>query len=154
MVWMSAVSAAAGWTFDQMIEGATAECSYTLSDEVYQHFLAAFDDRSPIHVDDEAARQRGFKARIMHGAILNGFLSHFVGTVFPGERATLLSVEIRYLKPCYLGTELVVRGNVTQRIEGQRVVVITFELQERGAGLTVANGRALVKMSDGERIPA
>src|SRR5262245_32705646 len=124
--------------FDDFAEGFTIQQSYELSQHVYEAFLSAFDDRSPIHVDPDYARAAGFEGRVMHGAILNGFLSNFVGMVFPGQRALLLSADIRYLAPSYLGDRIDLIATVAQKVSSQRVAVLNVKFDKSGS--LVANG--------------
>src|SRR5262245_51814734 len=63
-------------------EGLTTACRYTITAAVYEQFLATFGDTNRLHTEDDFARTRGFPERVMHGAILNGFISHFVGVHF------------------------------------------------------------------------
>src|SRR5436190_1875392 len=90
-------------SYHELSEGMTHQRQYSITPDVYENFLRAFNDRSPIHIDADVARSRGFADRVMHGSILNGFVSHFVGMVFPGANSLLLSVDLRYSQPCYLG---------------------------------------------------
>ncbi len=132
--------------FDAIEVGAEARHGYAIEPAVYESFLAAFDDRSPIHVDDDFARTRGFPGRVMHGAILNGFLSHFVGMVFPGRGSLLLTVDIRYREPCFLGDRLELTAKVEQKVESQGVVVLRFQVRKREGG-AVAAGKAQVRVA-------
>lgn len=109
-------------------EGFEIERKYQISREVYDHFLAAFQDTSPIHVDREFARGRGYPDLVMHGNILNGFISHFIGVVYPGKDSLLQSVAIQYKSPNFLNDEILLRAKVTQVAEAVRVVVIDIEL--------------------------
>lgn len=137
-----AVDEAADRAFESLAVGEQATRTYRVTEAIHRAFLAAFDDRSPVHVDEAYARAAGFGARVMHGAILNGFVSHLVGMVLPGRRALLQSVDLRYLLPVFLDDELTLRAEVTQAVESQRVVVLSL-LFER-AGQPVARGRAQV----------
>ena len=121
---------------------------YTITSAIYEGFLRAFQDRSPIHVDDDYARARGFRGAVMHGAILNGFVSHFVGMVFPGSHSLLLSVELRFSRPCYLGEQLRLTGKVAQKVDAQQVVVLHLGFFSATQGLAIASGRAQVKLQN------
>jgi 3-hydroxybutyryl-CoA dehydratase len=134
--------------FASLAVGLTLTRQYAVTDELYRGFLALFDDRSPIHVDDERARARGFAGRVMHGAILNGFLSHFVGMELPGARSLLQSVDMRYTQPVYLGERLELTGTITQRVDSQRVVVLTVSLRVPERDEIVARGRVQVEVRD------
>ena len=63
----------------------------------------------------------------MHGAILNGFISHFIGCVFPGNNSMILSLDIKYHKPFYLNEMLELRMEVIQKVVSLKVIVLSFE---------------------------
>lgn len=134
------------WRFEDLQEGIQARHQYRISPEIYESFLAMFADYSPIHVDDNLARRSGFTGKIMHGAILNGFLSHLVGMVIPGSRALLLSVEMRYLQPCYLDDALEFTATVSQRLESQSALVLIVDIQRLGDLTMVAKAKVHVKV--------
>lgn len=125
-------------TFDAISEGDRASHTYEITGAVHACLTGPFGDVSPIHVSDEAARQRGFAGRVMHGAILNGFLSHFVGVRFPGENALLHSVNMQYKAPSYMGDALRFDATVTQKVEAVRAIVMEVVIhnltQDRLAG--------------------
>lgn len=135
-------------SFEKIAEGMTVERDYTLTSAVYEAFLTAFDDRSPVHVDDDYARASGFRERVMHGAILNGFLSNFIGMHFPGRQALWLSVDLRYLAPTYLGDVLNLRAVVAQKVESQRVLVLNIIIRNQTQGVISARGRVQVALRD------
>ncbi|MBF0435687.1 MAG: hypothetical protein HQL77_09980 [Magnetococcales bacterium] len=133
-------------TFADMIPGLHQEREYTISKAVHQAFLEVSQDRSPIHVDKVAAMERGFAGRVMHGAILNAFLSHFIGMVFPGRNALLLSVELRYANPSYLDDTLLLSARVMHRSDSHSVVELKIIFENRTRGVRAASGKALVKV--------
>lgn len=132
--------------FADLQDGKTAVHRYRITEDVHASFVSAFDDRSPIHVDDQFARDRGFPERVAHGAILNGFLSHFVGMRLPGATALLLSVDIRYLAPSHVGDELELTARVAQRSESTRTIVLAVTFENLTRGRAAAAGRALVRV--------
>ena len=126
------------FTFDDLTAGTDFRHSYVISEDVYERFLALFGDASPLHVDDPVAVSCGFDTKLMHGAILNGFISNFVGMNFPGKRTLELGVEIRFLKPTYVGDVLELHATVKERLESRKVVVLHFVF--RREGVAVARG--------------
>jgi acyl dehydratase len=143
---MSASPAAADVAYEAIEEGTTVERDYDLTPDVMRHFLEAFDDRSPMHVDAAYARAAGFPAPVAHGAILNGFVSHFVGMVLPGRRSLLLTVDLRFDTPSYPGDRLRLAATVSQKVDAQRVVVLTLRFRNVTRGTTAATGRAQVRV--------
>jgi 3-hydroxybutyryl-CoA dehydratase len=134
--------------YRDLAKGMMRERNYVVTPAVYENFLRTFDDRSPIHVDAAYARGRGFTGTVMHGAILNGFVSHFVGMVFPGANSLLLLTELRFSQPSYLGDTLRLRAKVTDKLDVQQVIVLQVTFLNQTRGLTAATGRVQVKVMD------
>ena len=101
---------------------------YTITPEVYEHFLAAFHDYSPVHFDEAFAQSRGFRGKVMHGSLLNGFASHFIGMYFPGQLSLLLAADLRFSNPSYLGDAIRMEVEVTQKMDARKIVVIDARL--------------------------
>jgi 3-hydroxybutyryl-CoA dehydratase len=139
---------AANLSLAALAEGTRSEYAYMISEGCYRALTDVFGDQSPVHVDNAFATQAGFEERVMHGAILNGFISHFVGMVMPGRCALLLSTDIRYASPCYLGDEVVIVGTVTQRVESQATVVMTLQIENRTRARLAARSRVQVRVND------
>ena len=119
---------------------------YTITPAVYENFLAAFQDHSPVHVDEAYARQSGFDGKVMHGALLNGFLSHFVGMIFPGKPSLLLAVDMRFSQPSFLDDVLQLEANVSQKLDSQNVIVLDFTFKNLTRHTVAARGRAQIKL--------
>lgn len=134
--------------WEQISVGTEVVHDYAITAAVYEGFLATFGDRSPVHVEEAYARGRGFESRVMHGTILNGFVSHFVGVRFPGRRSLLLSVDLRYANPSYLGDDIRLRATVSQKSDAQRVVVLTLVLDNVTRGTRAATGRAQIRVAE------
>jgi len=107
-------------------EGFTTARRYTITPAVYEQFLRTFGDTNRLHTEDDFARSRGFPERVMHGAILSGFISHFVGVHFPGDASLLHSVNTHFKSPCHLGDQILIEATVTQVSEA--VGVATLEM--------------------------
>ncbi len=134
--------------YEDIAVGAKFGHGYTASPEVYQKFLEAFHDFSPVHVDENYARTAGFAGRVMHGAQLNGFLSHFVGMIFPGRRSLLLAVDLRFLQPSFLGDKLELAAEVTQKLDAKKVIVLDVTFKNLTQNSVVARGRAQVLLRE------
>jgi acyl dehydratase len=130
--------------FENICEGTKESRIYPITNEVYDHLLAGFGDRSPIHVEPEFARSFGFLGPVMHGAILNGFLSHFVGMHFPGRLGLLLTVDLRYSQPNYLNDAIQLDAVVTQKTESTRAITMDVKFQNLTRNWLAARGRVQV----------
>ena len=115
-------------------EGFRTSQRYVITREVYDRFLATFGDTNPLHMDDDVARRAGFPERVMHGMILGGFVSHFVGVHFPGANSLLHAVSTQFKSPCHLGDEIRIDATVTQVVEAVRVIAMDLVLTNVSRG--------------------
>ena len=86
--------------------GRSAEVTTKITSEVISRFAELCGDENPIHLSDEAAVLRGFQGRIAHGVLQASFLSAIVGMELPGPGSVLQQMELKWLKPCYVGDEI------------------------------------------------
>lgn len=105
---------------------------------LHEAFIAAFHDRNPLHVDGQYARQHGFSAPVMHGNILGGFISYFVGECLPVKNVILMTQEIRYRRPFYSGDSLLFSASI--EVVSEAVSVYGFKFTFARAGETIASG--------------
>lgn len=109
---------------DQIYEGQKIQKSFRISADIYEHFLQGFSDHNPLHIDEPYAVSKGFLGKVMHGAILNGFISNFIGMEFPGYNTVIQSVNIDFKQPNYLDDQILLEGEVEQKVESVRTIVI------------------------------
>jgi acyl dehydratase len=121
---------------------------YVITPQVYEHFLAAFQDHSPVHVDEAFAKSRGFSGKVMHGSLLNGFVSHFVGMHFPGRFSLLLSVDLRYSNPSYLGDPINLAVEVVQKMDAHNIIILDAKLSNTTRNCLAARGRIQVMVKE------
>lgn len=69
-------------------------------------------DVSPIHIDADYARGRGFPGRVVYGMLGASFFSTLAGVYLPGEHCLLHGVECKFAKPIFIGDTLTVKGTV------------------------------------------
>lgn len=136
------------YRFEEIEENSEFSYSYKISQEAHGSLVNVFGDRSPIHVDESYAKAAGFSGLVMHGAILQCFLSHFVGMHFPGRRSMLLSANIGYRQPCFMGDVIRLTARVKQKVESARVVVLDVNFVKESADISVATGRVQVMVRD------
>ena len=134
--------------YHEITEGQRESFDYAFTPVVYQHFLDAFHDYSPIHVDEDYAKSRGFAGRVMHGSLLNGFVSHFIGIWFPGRFSLLLAVDLRFAKPSYLGDCLRLETVVSQKMDAKNIIVLDAQLSNLTQNHLAARARIQVMIKE------
>lgn len=141
---MKPVTQAVDASLEDFPVGRSAQHSYQVEHRIFVSFLECFGDFNPLHVDPPYAQSQGFPRNIMHGAMLNGFLSHFIGMIFPGKYTLLLSSEIHHQSPFFEGDTLLLESKVAQRVDAERILVLHFSFTREAS--EIAKGRLMIKM--------
>ncbi|GAP71793.1 hypothetical protein SAMD00024442_18_36 [Candidatus Symbiothrix dinenymphae] len=110
-------------------EGQTYEDKFCVSSDVYNGFIDVFHDKNPLHTDVAFAKSKGFESRVMHGNILNGFLSYFIGERLPTKDVIIHSQEIQFKNAVYLDDELDFKAQVVGIYESVNAVEFKFEFR-------------------------
>jgi acyl dehydratase len=122
-----------------MIKGQEFQIDFLVSDSVYQGFLQTFKDHNPLHTQADFARVHGFKGEVMHGNILNGFLSYFIGEGLPTKEVIIHSQNIQFKLPVYLNDHLKFYSRIEEVYESVHAFLFKFYF-ENGEGKKVAKG--------------
>ena len=65
----------------------------------------------------------------MHGNILNGFLSYFIGECLPKKDVIIHSQEIQFKNPVYLNDELQFKATILDVYESVNTVEFKYEFR-------------------------
>ena len=126
-----------------MEKGSRFEKIYQVNDAVYEGFIAVFLDNNPLHTDDSFAKSKGFKSKVMHGNILNGFISHFVGECLPTKDVIIHSQGIKYYNPIYKNDSLKLSVVVDDFFESVQTIEFKFIFENQNK-LKIAKGNISV----------
>jgi len=74
----------------------------SITENLIEDFAKFSGDNNPIHMDESFASRTPFKKRIAHGTIILAKVSQLLTKEF-GEGNILLTEEIKFLKPVYIG---------------------------------------------------
>lgn len=108
-----------------MEKGDIFNVSFKVDENTYLGFIDLFKDKNPLHISDDIAISKGFQSKVMHGNILNGFISYFVGEYLPEKNVMIYSQVINYKKPVYLFDELL----LTVKIIDFHISVQLYDMQ-------------------------
>ena len=121
-------------------KGTEYKSVFSVTGAIYSGFIYLFKDNNPLHTDEEFARQKGFAGKVMHGNILNGFLSYFIGECLPFKNVIFHSQEIKYSRPVYLEDELTLTAVVDDYFESVKTIEFTYNFVNQN-NLKVAKGK-------------
>src|SRR5262245_11200307 len=90
-------------TFDEIVIGATASLTRTLTWDDIRLFAVMSGDVNPAHVDAEFAESDFFHKIIAHGMWGASLISTLLGTKLPGPGTIYLGQTLRFKRPVILG---------------------------------------------------
>ena len=100
------------YTLAEMTPWLTESFTVTVTEEMMQAFERLTGDCSPIHVDENYAKARGYGGRVVYGMLGASFFSTLAGVYLPGEHCLLHGVECKFARPVFIGDTLTVTGTV------------------------------------------
>ncbi|MBL4879847.1 MAG: hypothetical protein JKX82_00850 [Oleispira sp.] len=109
----------------------TFEEIFTVKKETYEGFISVFRDNNPLHTSQSFACDKGFKGIVMHGNILNGFLSFFIGERLPTKDVIIHSQEIQFKNAVYLNDELRFNAEIIGVYESVNVVEFKYGFKNK-----------------------
>lgn len=113
---------------------------FVVTTALHNGFIELFGDRNPLHVDDTFASAKGFCGKVMHGNILGGFISYFIGECLPAKDVIIHSQEIQYRHAVYLNDVLSFEAKVGGVHESVKAVEFIFVFRN-GEGKIVSRGK-------------
>ncbi|MBS3872091.1 MAG: MaoC family dehydratase [Firmicutes bacterium] len=123
--------------------GSVARKERLITEQDIAFFAELSGDFSPIHMDEEYAKNTRFKGRIAHGMMTAGFISAVLGTQLPGEGTIYLSQSLKFLAPVRIGETVVVEVEVLEIDTEKRRARLKTTGRTEQAGMVV-EGEALV----------
>ena len=87
---------------------------WIITDDMMQMFLSITGDVNPLHNNIGYAKEQGFKDRVVYGMLSASLISTMGGCYLPGMYCLIQGVEVRFVKPVYIGDELTVNGEISK----------------------------------------
>jgi 3-hydroxybutyryl-CoA dehydratase len=116
------------------------EHDFIIDSKIQDLFIEISKDSNPMHTIDAYAMKFGFENKIMHGNILNSFLSFFIGECLPIKNVVIQSQNIEFKKPVYIDSKIKLIALVEDIVESVNVVIFKFKFENIN-NIVVAKGR-------------
>jgi 3-hydroxybutyryl-CoA dehydratase len=131
-----------GYKYEDLSLGMTHETHHVITEKDIELFAEVSGDRNPLHMDEEFAKKTAFGQRIAHGALTASYISGILGNDLPGPGSIFVGLSMRFRRPVYIGSKVIVRVEVTEMIErGNRV---TLKVSCNVDGKAAISGEAIV----------
>ena len=131
------------YTFEELSIGQSESFEVTVTAEMMDSFLKISGDINPLHNDKNYAKEQGYADRVVYGLLTTSFISKLVGVLLPGEKCLLQGVEVKYLRPVYIGDTLLVIGIVDELHESVQRASIKVSISNQD-NKKVVKGKAEV----------
>ncbi len=123
--------------------GDSESVTVTITDEMVRAFAALSGDDNPVHLNDEFAAKTRFGKRIAHGMLLGALLSRVAGTKIPGPGTIVISQDIRYKEPCYIGDTVTAEIKILHVRADKPIVKIASRVTNQHGGILIDGGAIL-----------
>ncbi|MHA7899575.1 MAG: MaoC family dehydratase [Henriciella sp.] len=131
-----------GYKFEDLSVGMTHETHHVITEKDIELFAEVSGDRNPLHMDEEFAKNTAFGQRIAHGALTASYISGILGNDLPGPGSIFVGLNMRFRRPVFIGSNVIVRVEVTEKQErGNRV---TLKVSCNVDGKAAISGEAMV----------
>lgn len=108
----------------------------TVTEAAIRAYAELTDDFNPIHLDAAFAATTPMGRPIAHGTLSLCLIWQSVGLNFPAETLGALALDVRFVKPVYIGDELTAGGEPDAATPGQwKVWVKAQDGADRVVGL-------------------
>jgi acyl dehydratase len=135
------------YVFSDLSSGMTESLIVEIGQDAVDSFIALSGDASTVHLDDAYAQSRGFRQRLVHGALLASYMSQLIGMKLPGKHGVLRSLSCAFRKPCYVPDRLTFTGVVKKLVPSLRLVALSIEVRDSSDDLLVtADAESVLKM--------
>jgi len=116
----------------------------TITPEHVEKFAEFSGDFNPVHFDDKAAQDQGFKGRIAHGMVAASFFSKIFANTFPGAGTIYLSQTFKFHAPVYVNDSLHYCLEVIGAKEGKPIFTVRTEAFGEDQQLRIS-GEAVIR---------
>ena len=116
------------YKFEDLKMGMSESFTVTVTEEMMKSFLELSGDENPLHNDEEFAKTQGYDNKVVYGLLTTSFISKLVGVLLPGKYCLLQGIDIKFVKPVYVGDILIVRGVVDELHESVKRLTVKIEV--------------------------
>lgn len=129
-----------------MQKGDTFKREFLVTPKIYNGFIDLFEDKNPMHTQEAYAVAHGFEGVIMHGNILCGFLSYFVGECLPSKNVIIMAQTINFHKPFFQNEVLVFESTIKGVFANDSVYEFKFKFKKKETQSLVSKGSIQVNL--------
>lgn len=132
------------YTFEDCKVGLKETFNVQITEGEMVSFCELSGDINPLHNDEKYAIAKGFKGKVAYGLLTTSYFSTLVGVYLPGEKCLIQEVNYKFMKPVYLGDELEISGEVVDRDERTKQLMLKVRIRRQSDQALVVRGKMTV----------
>tara|TARA_A100001037_G_C14681873_1_gene427669 strand:- start:130 stop:561 length:432 start_codon:yes stop_codon:yes gene_type:complete len=132
--------------FENITIGYTKKFQIIVTESLVNDFAKLSGDFNPIHIDDNFAKSKKFKGRIVHGMLLASFLSQMTGMYIPGKNALYVSQSLEFHNPCFINDQITISSVVVDKSESTKIIKVDSKITNKKNEILLSGiGRIIVR---------
>ena len=133
------------YTYEEIPVGLTDGFEKQITVDMENTFRVISGDENPLHKDDEFARETGgFTSHVAFGMLTASLYSTLCGMYLPGKYSLIHSMELKFLRPVFVGDTLTVEGTVVYKQDELKLLCLNVRItNQNGICVSKANIKVL-----------
>lgn len=123
--------------------GNSASISKAFNESDVERFAALSEDRNPVHLDKEFAKNSMFKERIVHGMLSASLFSGLLGEQLPGKGTIYLGQKLKFTAPVPIDEEVTATVEIIDVLEDKPIITLRTYCKDSKGNLVI-DGEAVV----------
>lgn len=132
------------YCFDDLTVGHRESFLTAISEEKMVRFRDITGDLNSLHNEESFAKEKGFDGKVVYGLLTASYFSTLVGMYLPGERCLIQEIKYKFVKPVYIGDELLVSGEIAEMDERTKQLMLRVRIERKKDDVTVVRGTMTV----------
>lgn len=123
--------------------GNSASISKIFNEQDVENFATLSEDRNPVHLNDEFAKNSIFKQRIVHGMLTASLFSGLLGEKLPGKGTIYLGQNIKFTSPVPIGDKVTATVEIINIRDDKPIITLRTFCKDSNGNIVV-DGEAVV----------
>ena len=103
-------------------------------------------DYNPLHTNESYSKDAGFPRIVCHGMLLASLFSRLVGVYLPGKNALYLSQSLKFISPCFVDDEIIIKGKVLKKSTSSRIITLeTKVIKNNDVNVVIGEAKIMVR---------
>lgn len=134
------------YSLSDLAVGRSESIEVSVKPEDIDAFAKLSGDYSPIHMDADFAKKKGFGGKVSHGLYIGALISRLIGNRLPGSNGILQSIDLGFRKPLVPPKKIKVQGIVGHISESTGQITIDVTVTDSdGQLIATAKAKSIVK---------